>query len=102
MSRYNAYLPVLDAGRLHHEPKDKSLTAFASDIDFKLAQLYSDACDEGLLLLSPKTGQKLPCYATPTIREGDITHWTLRPCPYAVMRPEFAAMIDYTITIWND
>ncbi len=43
-------------------------------------QVYDDACDEGLTLVSAKTGREVVFVVSQThIREGEITHWTLIP-----------------------
>ena len=47
---------------------------------FVLGRVYDDACDEGLTLVSHKTGREVvfAMYLTHRDRDGDVTRWDLR------------------------
>lgn len=61
-----------------------------------LGRLYDDACDQGFVLVSHKSGAKIPVYLaeTETDNEGDIVGWHFKPVD---------SRIDtWSITIIND
>lgn len=75
------------------------LTAEISDFGpgFGFGQVYDDACDEGLTLVSHKTGTEVT-YGVEHVerdREGDLLYWDLRPAD---------RKLDYlpTVRIFND
>ena len=61
-------------------------------------QVYQDSCDEGLILVSHKTGLPIR-YAVSHIEssEGDIQWWDLTP-----IRGQTKAAKDTSIRIYND
>ena len=44
-------------------------------------RLYDDACDEGFVLVSARTGEELPFYLDETkfLDNGDIIEWRFKP-----------------------
>jgi protocatechuate 3,4-dioxygenase beta subunit len=86
---------------------DKTLSADISDLSMGntkqvFGQVYDDACDDGLILVSHKTGQEVRMVVTRTVhdKEGDVTHWCLR----SVRADERRLELPYTLelTIYND
>lgn len=61
----------------------------ASDIGFRgCERLYDDACDEGVVLLSSKTGNTVRWYHTETVkdRDQDVVEWMFAPCSESVAK----------------
>jgi hypothetical protein len=86
---------------------DKTLSADISDLSGGGAKqvfgrIYADACDEGLTLVSHKTGQEVRMFVSREVRdnEGDITHWCLRSVPEDERKLGLPATIE--LTIFND
>lgn len=63
-----------------------------------LGRVYDDAADEGLTLVSHKTGQEVVFVVSSVERdaEGDIQLWNLVPAP------EQGMPADLTFTLFND
>lgn len=51
-----------------------------------LGQLYNDACDQGFVMISDKTGSEVEFYLHDTQRdtEGDVIAWDFRPSANAI------------------
>lgn len=67
--------------------KDGVFSAFVSDLPrFDPEQVYPDACDEGICLVSHKTGRKawFVLSTTHVNRENELTHWTFVPSTEAL------------------
>lgn len=67
----------------------------ASDLP-PLGRVYDDACDEGLTLVSAKTGREI-VFAVNHVerdREGDVLYWDLKPVP--------GESQVWTVRIFND
>lgn len=62
-------------------------------------RVYADACDEGLTLVSAKTGEQLTFVVDATIRdaEGDIEYWMLVPASTHGTHP-----LRVSIRLFND
>jgi hypothetical protein len=62
---------------------NRMFSAEASDLgpSFRFEQVYDDACDEGMTLISHRTGQAVTCAVTHVERdrEGDLLYWDLLP-----------------------
>jgi hypothetical protein len=86
----------LPTERFTYVPAQNMFVAEASDLP-RLGQVYDDACDEGLTLISQRTGREI-VFAVNGVerdRDGDVQYWDLRP-----VRPaEWAAG---TVRIFND
>ena len=61
-------------------------TRFVGDISSThgFGRVYNDACDEGLTLVSARTGREVTFVVNREHRnaDGDITHWELIPAHY--------------------
>jgi hypothetical protein len=95
----------INSSLFSHNAKDKVLSAEMSDIflrDFE--RMYDDACDVGLAIRNPKTGNVTRWYVNETHRDEDrdITHWTLLPEVEAGHRIYTPALASYKMIIWND
>lgn len=89
-----------------HYPSAKRLVAELSDIQVKqFQQLYNDACDVGLGLRNPKTGNVTRWYLSESEtvydpEEGDLQAYTLRPCTESVRAQPVLA--GYVMILLND
>ncbi len=74
-------LPITphDMGRFDWDPSKRLLTAEASDLEsFQIERLFNDACDEGIAILSNKTGRVVYFVLTTVDRtpdSEDIAGW---------------------------
>jgi len=76
---------------------ERMFVAEASDLP-GFGRVYNDACDEGLTLVSHRTGCEIVC-AVEHIerdREGDLLYWDLRPASSR------NAPFSFTVRIFND
>lgn len=64
--------------RFTYDKADRTFTAEASDLGGDLGQVYPDACDVGLTLISEKTGREVVCRVAHEERnaEGELL-WTI-------------------------
>lgn len=55
--------------------------AEASSLPASFGRVYDDACDEGLTVVSSRTGRQVVFVVDATVRDndGDITEWVLTP-----------------------
>lgn len=88
----------VSSDRFTYSADGNLLVAEASDLGrHPFGQVYDDACDEGLTVISARTGREV-VYAVSSVHrdtEGDLTHWDLRPvAPGDVGLP--------TLRIFND
>lgn len=67
-----------------------------------IGRIYNDACDEGFIMKSEKTGKEVifALYATILDSDGDITHWIFHPSFQDIQQNPLLA--DVSVTIWND
>lgn len=89
---------------LSHSAQKALLIGEASDIGFRgLERLYDDACDVGLALVNPRTGNTTRWYLQQEIRcarENELLGWMLRPTPETVQKqPELKG---YQFNLVND
>lgn len=90
---------------LSHNSKSAILLGEASDMQFNgFEQLYDDACDVGIALINPRTGNVTRWYMEREIRsnnaDNELQGWVLRPCSESIHKqPELA---EYTFNIIND
>lgn len=86
---------------------EKCFISEASDLErgrnlFK--QIYPDACDEGLELISQRTGESSKWYVTNTEYSNDedreLQAWHLKPTPETLRK--HPRLQGYTMTIFND
>lgn len=64
-------------------------------------QLYDDACDEGITLISHRSGARSHWYRTAAVIEcGEVISWVYKPAPETVRKhPKLA---DWEVQILND
>lgn len=69
---------------------------------FGFRQIYPDACDIGLVLVSQRTGQPAAFYVAEEhrTRDNEISHYSLKPIPEAVHK--FPALANLKIELFND
>ncbi len=75
----------------------------ASTIGFQRCErLYDDACDEGVVLVSPRTANLVRWFHTDTVRDADqdVVEWVFKPCSESVAKTPNVA--DLTLRIIND
>lgn len=89
---------------ISHSANKALLVTEASDIGFRrFEQLYDDACDVGLALVNPRSGNVTRWYLLETItdpREGEVLGWMLKPTPETVRKqPELR---NYQLNMIND
>ncbi len=65
-------------------------------------RIYPDACDVGLSIRSERTGEEVWFYLETEHRdrEGDVTHWTLKPTNEAVRKNP--GLKGVKMTVFND
>jgi hypothetical protein len=70
----------VDTDRFSWLPGERLFVAEASDLP-ALTRVWDDACDEGLTLVSHRTGQNVPVViaSEERDREGDVRYWDLVP-----------------------
>jgi len=85
---------------------NKDSRVFVADISdfgpgFKFGQVYPDSCDEGMRLVSHKTGHEADFVVVDAeTNDGDVLCWKLSATRQAVRRnPNLAGV---TMTIYND
>ena len=63
-----------------------------------LSRLYNDACDTGFVLVSHKTGRKVPFYLVDEVKnsDGDVEHWEFAPAI------ALGSDADCNVIIFND
>lgn len=89
---------------ISHSASKKVLLCEASDIQLRCFEpLYDDACDVGLALQNPNTGNITVWHLAETLRdpyENEITGWKLHPTTETVSKqPELQG---YELRILND
>ena len=84
-------------GQFHYDAHTRTFTAEASDTN-GLGRVWDDAADEGLTLVSSRTGRERVFVVTDEHRDadGDVTHWTLKSVTGR------AVDAQYTLTLFND
>ena len=72
-----------------------SLGTLASNLT---GQLYDDACDQGFVLVSHRTGEEVPFYLdeTETSNEGETLCWNFKA---ASLKPE---LLNLKVCVFND
>lgn len=85
---------------------DKTQKSFVAEISSlgsnPFIQIYPDACDEGIVMESEKTGRSARFAVEDTLRssEGEILYWKLVPTAETLRKnPRLAG---HEITIFND
>ncbi len=90
---------------ISHNAHRGLLVCEASDLgrDFRLERLYDDACDVGMALINPRTGNVTRWSLLTEVRdprENELLGWMLAPTPETIRKqPELK---DYQLNIVND
>lgn len=91
--------PVVSAERFTWSRKNKTATAFISDFgrDVRVwGKLFSDACDEGFQIISPKSNKSVAFYLHDTEEnDGEIKCWNF----YSIYNRDMAG---WRVVIFND
>ena len=89
----------IDASRFNWS--DKVPAAEASELGFRLSRVYDDACDLGVLVVSPRTGAEAVFYLASEDTDGeDVYGWRLRPTAETERR--FPRLKGREILVIND
>jgi ribonuclease HI len=96
--------PTLNSNQFTWSKDRRVFSAEVSDFGpgFHFGQIYSDACDEGLRLVSSQTGSEVTFYVSEREQdgEGDLVAWKLRPTVESLRKnPQIA---DVEMVIFND
>lgn len=85
-----------------HSSVGKFLTTEISDLRIRgFDRLYDDACDEGLVLVNEKTGNKTTwSLQQPIFCEDELSAWLLKPTAESLYKNP--ALAGYSMTIFND
>lgn len=72
--------PATPTTQLSYDPESRQYVGEISSTN-GFGQVYDDACDVGMTLVSTRTGNEIVfvVHQTHIDAEGDTTHWTLRP-----------------------
>lgn len=89
---------------LSHNANKGLLIGEASDLGFRgMEPLYDDACDVGLALVNPRSGNVTRWYLKEEVRdlrEGELLGWMLLPTTESIRKqPELR---DYQFNLVND
>ena len=91
-----------------YNPQSKTFVADASELtqggrlNPMFGQIYSDACDQGLILVSQRTGAEVRYVVSRTVmHDGDLLLWELVPAD-RILRRKLVGAQDTKITIFND
>lgn len=92
------------SGGLSHSARKGLLVCEASDIGLRgMERLYDDACDVGIALRNPRTGNVTRWFLKEEVRdprEGELLGWMMLPTTETIRKqPELAA---YQWNIVND
>lgn len=78
--------PRISTSKFSFDARNASFVTEISDLMFAFGrrapwgQLYDDACDEGLVLVSAATGKEVPFYLDGADeRDGEICGWRFKP-----------------------
>jgi hypothetical protein len=97
-------VPSYSSESLSHSAAKGLLIGEASDLGYRgTGQLYDDACDVGLALVNPRTGNVTRWGLKEEVRcprEGELLGWMFVPTPETVRKqPELR---DYQFNLVND
>jgi hypothetical protein len=92
--------------RFYYSPTEKEFSAESSDFCRRnkdlFHRLYQDACDEGITIISTKTGVEVDYYISECIEdnEGDLLSWILIPTLESLRKTPLAS--GTSVVIFND
>lgn len=97
---------MFNTNQFSHDKENKKFVAEVSSLGrFKFKQVYPDAADEGIELISERTGCISLWVVTDRIHEekgnyGAIMIWHLAPTPETIRK--YPRLKDYIMIIFND
>ena len=76
----------------------QEISSLGTLASYLTGQLYDDACDQGFVLVSDRTGAEIPFYLdeTETSNEGEILCWNFKA---ASLKPE---LVGLKVCVFND
>lgn len=91
------------SGHVNHNAKEEKLLVDASELNLRrFDRLYDDACDVGLALVNPRTGNvtRWSLLEEKSDGEGEVLWWVLVATPESIRKqPELKG---YKLLIYND
>jgi hypothetical protein len=90
------------SSQFSYDSDSNAFSAWASELgSYMFKQLYEDACDVGLEIVSCRTGAVSKFYLeTEHVNDdNDITHWTLKPTTDTIRK--FPLLKTATVTVFN-
>jgi len=95
---------MISTKQLTWNKESKTFSAFISDFgkNFQFERIYPDACDEGITVLSDKTGKTAVFYVKGIQRnyEDGIQYWILEADQKSIKQNP--TLKNVKIQIWND
>lgn len=84
-----------------HSKRQQMLAVEASDMQFRGPEcLYDDACDVGIALINPRTGNVTHWYLEDTLANQEPTAWLFKPCTESIYKHPM--LKGYELHIIND
>lgn len=85
-----------------YDKKDKKFVAEASTIKLKFKQIYPDSCDEGIELVSYRTGNVSEWIVVNNNYDSghELVSWGLKPTAKSLK--QFPGLKGHTMVIFND
>lgn len=99
---------MISTAMFHYDKQDRCFSQEMSTLQCGpknrpvLERIYPDACDEGIRLISERSGQECVFYVdrTHVNRDNEITHWELFVTPECLRK--MPHMKGVKVIIWND
>jgi len=90
--------------QFHYDPEDMMFSVEASELArYPFARIYPDACDEGFVIRSAKTGKEVTYYidhVEKDKKENEIKFWLLRPIEASIKKVPTAR--GTKVIVFND
>lgn len=103
---YPSYVPRHSSKKFSYDSDTNAFTAWASTLDegmkkHMFGRIFNDACDEGMYIVSDKTGAEAGFAVDREERndDNDITSWVLKPTDET--KRKFPLLKNATVTIFN-
>jgi len=95
-------VPTVNSALFSHNARAKTLAAEISDLGCNFRPLYDDACDVGIALSNPRTGNVTRWAVSEEVRdaERELIAWYLVPTPESLRKN--AELAGYVMTLYND
>ena len=95
---------IYNTDQFTFDPKEKQFISEASDLQLELKQIFNDSCDEGLELVSRRTGEVSKWYLNKTEYtngpDRELVAWHLIPTPQSIKN--HPGLKGYKMVIFND